>query len=588
MSGPYRDSFNSQSRGHFQEQQPQHNNSSSLYFDQTLDTPDRKSEAGSWYSGAPLADVAAQHSSSSPLAGTGRGAMTYEKAALPQRSERGGFIGWCKRKPCLALLLLILLLAAIGGAVGGALAAMSTNKDSDSSNSNSAADTIGNHNNNSNGNHNNNGNTGTNTTKNEPAPAPIVALQAWDWTDPRQKVMGVSLGNYLCLERWLDEDWFRSVAGPDSWDEWDLHQNLGPQRTAEVLAVHQRNFIQESDFDQLVEYGLNTIRVPIPFWSLIPTTGNEPYHNTSQLDRLADVMQWSHKRGLYVIVDLHSMPGSQSGDQASGHNTSSPQFWTSANQARSVQTIQALIQWINNNPYKSVVSAVTPVNEPRAQVGFHANDAEKLAILRTFYQRSYSLLSAARLPMLFHPSFYVGDALDHWADFVTGKDPNMLIYSVHPYPGFFPSTSDVDAMTSAVCTHARNSIGYPVPVMYGEWSAISGIETNSYMRRYYTTQLTAWSWSAGGVFWTYKAPQTQTPVLANTGLQETMFSFKDLMDMGVIPKPASPLSSNPKDYGAFEFIQSLGGGACGPIPTSQIRWSNPASYGAAYSGRRRR
>ncbi|KAK0532078.1 hypothetical protein OC835_003453 [Tilletia horrida] len=587
----HRDSFNSMPMS-------QKNGSSTYLYDpNTMDTPGRHSEAHqSWYSGSPLAEVAAQHSASSPLAGTGaaRSAAHHninEKGRSASGSG-GGFWGWCKRKPWIALLLLLVIIAAgVGVGIG-----VSRGMSSSDSEKESAQGGAGNNNNNSNGNSNTSGangngsgSSGTRTSDAAPTPtvAPIVPLAPWDWTDPRQKVMGVSLGNYLAIERWLDEDWFRSVAGENVWDEWGLHQTLGAEKTVEVLAEHHKNYIQESDLDELVEYGLNTIRVPLPFWALIPTTGNEPYVNASQLDRLSDVMQWCHKRGLYVIVDLHSMPGSQSGDQASGHNTSNPLFWTDNNQARSVQTVQNLINWISNHPYKSVVSGVCPVNEPRAQFGFSSNDPEKLGILRTFYARTYSMLSRAQLPMIFHPSFYQGDALAYWADFVTGKDPKMLIYTVHPYPGFFPVKYDTDAMTEAVCKHARDSIGYPVPVMYGEWSAISGVETVSYMKQYYTTQLSAWSWSAGGIFWSYKAPVTQNPVLANTGMQETMFSFVDLMKLGVIPKPNAPLSSNPKDYGVFNFVRGLNG-ACGSIPISQIGWKSPAAYSSGYSGRRRR
>ncbi|KAK0552165.1 hypothetical protein OC846_003016 [Tilletia horrida] len=552
-------------------------------------TPGRNSDAHqSWYSNTPLAEAAAQHSVSSPLARDG----LYEKDPLSRQQQQhrsGGLWAWCKRKPWLALLLLVLLIGAIGGAIGGVTGAMNRKDSSKSSTTD---------NNNNNTSNNNGGSTpdagsgktpsGTNQNETNAAPpAPtITPLPAWNWTDPRQKVMGVSLGNYLAIERWLDEDWFRSVAGEDSWDEWDLHKNLGPQKAVEVLQAHQQAFIQESDVEELAEYGMNTIRVPLPFWSLIPTQGNEPYNNASQLDRLSDIMTWAYKRNMYVIVDLHSMPGSQSGDQASGHNTSNPQFFSSTNQQRSIQTVTNLIQWIGSHPYKSVVSGVCPVNEPKAG-SFAVTDMDKMAVLRQFYSRAYKLLSQAQLPMIFHPSF-IGNPQDYWLDFVTGKDPNMLIYTIHPYPGFFPENSDQSDITNKVCNLAQSSVGYPVPILYGEWSLISGIQSNSYMRQYYISQLSAYSWSAGSLFWTYKAPVTQNPVLANPGLQETMFSFKDLLGMGLIPKPASKLSTNPTDYGAYNFVNSLSNPACGRIPVSQIGWKNPAVQGNSYSGRRRR
>lgn len=44
------------------------------------------------------------------------------------------------------------------------------------------------------------------------------ALPVWNWgTD---KAIGICLGNWLTLERFMDEDWFVGLAGNDAQDEW--------------------------------------------------------------------------------------------------------------------------------------------------------------------------------------------------------------------------------------------------------------------------------------------------------------------------------------------------------------------------------
>lgn len=44
-------------------------------------------------------------------------------------------------------------------------------------------------------------------------PGGIHPFASWDWTG-EEKAYGVALGNWLLLERWMDEDWFMCVNSP--------------------------------------------------------------------------------------------------------------------------------------------------------------------------------------------------------------------------------------------------------------------------------------------------------------------------------------------------------------------------------------
>lgn len=61
--------------------------------------------------------------------------------------------------------------------------------------------------------------------------------------------------------------------------EWSLANYLGREKTNAVFQAHWKNWFTQSDVDQMVSDGLNTVRIPLPFWILenIVDTETEPY-----------------------------------------------------------------------------------------------------------------------------------------------------------------------------------------------------------------------------------------------------------------------------------------------------------------------
>ena len=57
--------------------------------------------------------------------------------------------------------------------------------------------------------------------------------------------------------------------------------------------------------DELNEYRLNHVRVPIGYWAF-DVSGGEPYIQ-GQLPYLEKAIGWAQTYGLKVIVDLHGM-----------------------------------------------------------------------------------------------------------------------------------------------------------------------------------------------------------------------------------------------------------------------------------------
>ncbi|KAE8228206.1 hypothetical protein CF326_g6872 [Tilletia indica] len=434
-----------------------------------------------------------------------------------------------KRKPWTMAILLLLLIAAIGGGIG-AWKAVSGSKSESTVGGSSLSDSK------------NSPGTGTSGNGAAPAPTPtITPLARYNWRDPNNVAYGINLGNYLVLERWLDEDWFTSLCA-DCLDEWNWSAHLGNQAIP-TLQKHYDDYIQESDMDTMKAMGFNMIRVTIGYWALIDTPG-EPFVNAGQLDRLRMIMEWCHKRGMYVAISMHGMPGSQSGDQSTGlvkdYNVGGTSWFTRANQARSDAVIQALATWITQQqPYTSTIAVVLPVNEPKQTQGNEYRD-DWNNIMLDFYRRSYRTLANIGMVMAIHPGFQNGQDPSGWDAFIQGSnmDPNLVIWETHPYPGFFPLNEDRDDIVSKVCALGQIYKDISVPVFFGEWSALSGVPGAAWLKSYWNTQLAAYSSSAGSTFWTWKANNATNPDRALASNQMSRYDFQFLMNQNIASAPA--------------------------------------------------
>lgn len=88
----------------------------------------------------------------------------------------------------------------------------------------------------------------------------VKHLPQWDWSV--DKAIGICLGNWLVLERWMNEDWFVATGGPNVYDEYHFSLALGPTAGAKALQAHFNSWITEDDVQQMYLAGINQIRVP--------------------------------------------------------------------------------------------------------------------------------------------------------------------------------------------------------------------------------------------------------------------------------------------------------------------------------------
>lgn len=473
-----------------------------------------------------------------------------------------------KRRPILFSLIVLAVLIVAGLGVGAGVGISQSNKGNDK-NLSAAASNKGNSGSNSGNNNNDAGtNRGSGTSTSAPAAPTITPFPRWNWTDTNTKAYGVSLGSWLVLERWQLEDWMVSQGGPDAWDEWSFTQNLG-SRAASVLADHQNSWVTQADMDTLQNAGINIIRIPIPFWAFIPTVSPEPYVTTGYMDQLNKMLQWCYNRGMYVMLDLHAMPGSQNGDQSSGHNTTNIQWFSQANQARSDTFVDKVLSWATTSNYSSIINSIGVVNEPRIVNDDWSLNNTRFQITQSFYERSYQTCLKYNVPMTFHNGFAPGTVLQKmnlWRPFVQGKNPNMLIYEDHPYPGWFSTPEPgAEQIQTSVCEYGSAGSQFPVPIVMGEFSAIQNLNSTSYAQSYLNMQLATYAWSAGSIFWNFKAKSSQNPVLALPANLMELYSYVDMLAAGYMPNPG-------KGGNVRNWYAGLSN-PCGGVQT--YGWSNP-------------
>ena len=78
-----------------------------------------------------------------------------------------------------------------------------------------------------------------------------------------EKIHGTNLGNWLVLERWMKPDLFANTGAED--ETWLARKRPAEQFQA-LLKEHRDTYVTEEDFRYIKEAGLNTARLPVPYF----------------------------------------------------------------------------------------------------------------------------------------------------------------------------------------------------------------------------------------------------------------------------------------------------------------------------------
>jgi len=331
--------------------------------------------------------------------------------------------------------------------------------------------------------------------------ATVSSESASVWNYRTDKAYGTNLGGWLVLERWIQPILFESNA-PNAIDEWTFCEQA--VNATEALNNHWTTFILEEHIKMFADVNGNHIRVPVGYWAFITPAADEPFVSSGQKRHLERILGYFDKYNIHAIIDLHGMPGSQNGEHHSGHTTE-VQFYTDFNMERSIRTIQAVVDWMNNLPanLKSRIAAIQPVNEP--DIG-NASDLERL---KRFYLDAYEVINASpyKVAMVFGDGF---QGLEAFSDFLPST-ANAVI-DLHRYHAF-PPQNDTDEIIARSCVNQHLGEHFHLPVFFGEWSLASAVPNDAdWFKKMMDTQVYAYkNGGCGFAFWTLRNNAATSP-----------------------------------------------------------------------------
>ncbi len=170
------------------------------------------------------------------------------------------------------------------------------------------------------------------------------------------RLRGIGLAGWLNMENWMTGFPAHEQGQRDA-----VRDVLGPERTRFFFDRFLEHFFTEADADFIASLGLNSVRIPIHYRHL--ESDARPFEviesGFHHLDRAIDLLA---ARGIYSIIDLHTLPGWQNQDWHCDNPTHTAQFWQHRHfQDRTLHLWRIIAQRYRHNDW---VAGYNPLNEP--------------------------------------------------------------------------------------------------------------------------------------------------------------------------------------------------------------------------------
>lgn len=296
---------------------------------------------------------------------------------------------------------------------------------------------------------------------------------------------GINAGDYLLIEQWMAP--FTNQVGPylDHKRISDIFTDrFGYQTMQELWALYRSYFWKEVDFQNIVDMGMNVIRLPFTYMN-VDIDGE---YDFTQLDDFVDL---AREHNLYVILDLHGAYGSQNGKDHSGQiidNIEDIDFYTNEEKiGKTIDLWEALTEHYLGDP---TIAAFDILNEPGELAGSTSERHWKV------FDRIYDKIREVDQDRIV--------IFESCWDAVNLPDPSTYgwencMYSYHNYAG----TSSGTAITQQAQSYNSKFSGakkadYKVPNYMGEFNCYEDEETWNYVMRRYNEE--GWHYTS----WTYK------------------------------------------------------------------------------------
>ena len=351
-------------------------------------------------------------------------------------------------------------------------------------------------------------------------------------------IKGVNLGGWLVLEKWMTPQLFSNVAAED---EYYLPRDLNPETYQARIDMHRANFITEADFLRIASLGLDTVRIPVPYFIF----GDVPPFQGA-IDYLDKAFNWAEHYGLKILIDLHTVPGSQNGFDNGG--ITGVQNW-SQHPEKVAFTMSVLTRLAKRYAVRTGLYGIEVLNEPATQnmhnlmmKRYKAREPELASenapvtfeFLYQFYRQAYDQIRPI-LPSDKVIMFHDGFDISKWEGFFQHNTFENVVLDTHHY--LMIAEIETEEITIPAYRRYMIKIGNEieavkqlVPIVVGEWSLFNSLATGHSTngginptqvkfeetakqkdedvllinRELWNLQVEQWSRGDGYFFWSYK------------------------------------------------------------------------------------
>lgn len=321
---------------------------------------------------------------------------------------------------------------------------------------------------------------------------------------------GVDIGD------WFVQEFFMNAATTGGFESGLYTQDRG-QRAMEanpnltdadirrLYDLYMSTFIQEQDFANIADLGMNAVRINFTWRNLTDAEGNFRKDSWKYLDWALDMCERYH---LYAIVDLHGAYGSQNQDQHSGTDTEYNLYGNEKNENLTKKLWKTIAQRYRN---RTCIAGYDLLNECRKAPGKYGGKVNT-----DFYYELYQTVRSVDPNHMIFIEYFTfpihGARLSHY-------DWTNICAEYHIYN----QTKFSQLQCLGFYNMLNNFMGVKVPVYVGEWSCWN--QEQDWYDSIDWFEKAGWSYTS----WTYKAndwlyrnqKSAKEKVMVNWGVYET-------------------------------------------------------------------
>ena len=286
------------------------------------------------------------------------------------------------------------------------------------------------------------------------------------------------------------EDWFCPYTNPAG--EEQVYQTLvkrfGQEAVHELFKTYRSNWITEVDYKNVASLGMNTVRLPIWYRNFQSDDNGTWYRKENgeiDFSELDEVVERCKKYGLYLIIDLHGLPGYQNDYDHCGQSKSMSLFDDTDKGRRYREVVTDFwVELAKHYKGETAIAMYDLMNEPLG-----TNITREGSLQQTFWDFSDELYREIRkvdpdhiitMEAIWDPSAMASPDVYGWEN---------IVYQEHLY--------DISNFTILRKCNEIRDCGYDAPFYIGEFYP-RGFTTFGYLFSIFNSR--GYSWTT----WTYK------------------------------------------------------------------------------------